>query len=174
MKTFTDTTARPHRLRLALTLSVVLNLFLLAMIAGHLLSHRVGSPGLAAGTPMAGAIARAEAELDPADAAAFRAALARERSRYVQAAAAVGTARHALARQIVAEPFDPHAVSEALDTWRASWDRFMGDFSGPLVDALSSISPQGRRRLIEMRRKQRKILRKRLEREQGAAGQKSP
>lgn len=174
MKTFTDTPARPDRFWLALALSAVLNLFLLAVIAGHLLSHRVGSPGLAAGTPMAGAIARAEAELDPADAAAFRAALARERSRYAQSAAAVGTARHELARRIVAEPFDPHAVREALDTWRASWDRFMDDFSGPLIDALSSISPQGRRRLIEMRRQQRKMLREQLEREQGAAGQVSP
>ncbi|MGH8325286.1 MAG: hypothetical protein ACRET2_00825, partial [Steroidobacteraceae bacterium] len=100
--------------------------------------------------------------------------LARERSRYAQSAAAVGTARHALARRIVADPFDPHAVREALNTWRASWDRFMGDFSGPLIDALSSISPQGRRGLIEMRRERRKMLRKQLEREQGAAGQVSP
>jgi uncharacterized membrane protein len=153
MKTFTDISERPDRRWLALALSVVLNLFLLAVIGGHFLSHRVGSARIAAGTPMAGAIARAEAVLDPADAAAFRAVLAHEQPRYTPSAEAVDAARRALAQRIIAEPFDPRAVSAALDTWRASWVRFMGDFSGPLIDALSSISPQGRRRLIEMRRK---------------------
>ena len=165
MKTSTDTRARPGWLWLALALSVVLNLFLFAVIGGHFLSHRVGSPRLAAGTPMAGAIARAEAVLDPADAAAFRAVLAREQPRYAPSAAAVDAARRALAQRIIAEPFDPRAVTAALDTWRGSWDQFTRNFSGPLIDALSSISPHGRRRLIEMRRKQL---------EQGAAGRASP
>lgn len=49
MTTPTETRATPDRLKLALSLSVVLNLFLLGVIAGHFLSHRVGSPALAVG-----------------------------------------------------------------------------------------------------------------------------
>ncbi|MFZ0499245.1 MAG: hypothetical protein WAU49_05430, partial [Steroidobacteraceae bacterium] len=67
MTTPTETRATPDRLKLALSLSVVLNLFLLGVIAGHFLSHRVGSPALAVGgTLMTRAVARAEAALDPA------------------------------------------------------------------------------------------------------------
>ena len=151
MTTLTESRARPDWLWLAL--STVLNLFLLGVIAGHLLSHRVRSPALAVGgAPMTRAIERAEAALDPADAAAFRAVLARDWPRFAESAEQVEAARRALAREIGAEPFDAPAAAQALAKWRSSWDRFMGDFSGPLIEALSSISPQGRRRLIDMRR----------------------
>ncbi|MGA8094656.1 MAG: periplasmic heavy metal sensor [Steroidobacteraceae bacterium] len=167
MTTPTETRATPDRLKLALSLSVVLNLFLLGVIAGHFLSHRVGSPALAVGgTLMTRAVARAEAALDPADAAAFRAVLARDRPRFAESAEQVGAARRELARQIAANPFNPRAATQALAAWRTSWDRFMDDFSGPLIDALTSISPQGRQRL-EMRDK-------RFEDGQRAANQRPP
>jgi len=162
MKTVMQTVDRTW---LALSLSVVLNLFLLGVIAGHFLS-RGGAREISV-TPMARAVERAEAALGPADAAAFRAALERDRPRYAQSAEQVASARRALARQIAAEPFDPRATSQALAAWRMSWDHFVGDFSGPLIDALAAISPQGRRRLIDVRRE-------RLERGQGVAGQGSP
>jgi Heavy-metal resistance len=92
--------------------------------------------------------------------------LARDRPRFAPSAEQVGAARRALARQIAAEPFDPRAAAQALAAWRASWDRFMDDFSGPLIEALSSISPEGRSRLIDMRRQMR---RRGLERKPGAA-----
>jgi uncharacterized membrane protein len=158
-----QTRTRTDRPRLALSLSIVLNLFLLSVIAGHVIRHRPRAAELAvAGTPMTRALARAETALDRKDAAAFRATLERERPRYGQAAEQVAAARRALASQITAEPFDPHAASQALEAWRTSWDSFMSDFSGPLIDALSSISPQGRRQLIDARREQR-------ERQQSAA-----
>jgi uncharacterized membrane protein len=146
MNTPTTTRARPNTLWLALSLSTVLNLFLLGVIAGHLLG-RGGSRELAM-TPMERAAERAEAVLGPADAAAFRAALDRGGPRYARSAAQVTAARRALARQIAAQPFDPRATSQALAAWRTSWDRFAGDLSGPLMDALASISPQGRRQLV--------------------------
>lgn len=168
MKTLSDTRMRPDWPWLALSLSIVLNLFLLGIIAGHLLSHRVRAPRLAvAGAPMARALARAEAALDPQDAKAFRATLDRNRSRYAQAAIQVAAARREVARQIAAQPFDPRAASQALAAWRTSWDTLMSDLSGPLVDALSSISPQGRLRLIDARRE-------RLERQRSAAKPSAP
>ena len=165
MNTSTNTRARPAWPWLALALSTVLSLFLLGIIAGHLL-RRDGSPEIAV-TPMARALERAEAELSPADAAAFRAALDRGEPRYAQSAAQVASARRELARQIAAQPFDPRATSQALAVWRTSWDRFVGDLSGPLIDALAAISPEGRRRLVDARRQ-------RLEDRQGVAGPVSP
>lgn len=165
MKTLPNTRARPAWPWLALSLSTVLNLFLLGVIAGHILGR--GGPREVSITPMARAVERAEAVLSPADAAAFRAALNRDRPRYIQSAEQVTAARRALARQIAAEPFDPRATSQALAAWAESWDRFVGDFSGPLIDALSSISPEGRRRLIDARRE-------RLEGKEGVAGPISP
>jgi uncharacterized membrane protein len=150
MNTLTNIRTRPAWPWLALSLSTLLNLFLLGVIAGHFLVR--GNAGELAATPMARAVERAEAVLGPADAAAFRAALDRGGPRYGQSAAQVTAARRALARQIAAEPFDPRATSQALAVWRTSWDRFVGDLSGPLVDALGSISPEGRRRLVDARR----------------------
>jgi uncharacterized membrane protein len=165
MKTVINSGAKFDWHWLTLSLSIVLNLFLLGVIAGHFLGR--GGAREVAISPMAGAVERAEAALNPADAAAFRAALERDRPRYAQSAAQVTAARRVLMRQLVAEPFDPHAASEALDAWRTSWDRFIGDFNGPLIDALGAISPQGRRRLVDTRRE-------RLERRHGIAGQGSP
>jgi uncharacterized membrane protein len=153
MNMLTDTRARPAWHWLALSLSTVLNLFLLGVIAGHFLG-RGGGPRELAMTPMARAVERAEAVLGPKDAAAFRAALDRGGPRYAQSAKEANAARLALARQIAAQPFDPRATSQALAAWRASWDRFVGDLSGPLIDALSAISPEGRRRLVGDRRRQ--------------------
>jgi uncharacterized membrane protein len=152
MKTVTDTRGRPTWRWLALSLSTVLNLFLLGVIAGHFLGG--GRPREVSITPMARAVERAEAALDPADAAAFRAVLDRDGPRYARSAEQVAAARRELARQIAAEPFDPRATSQALAVWRTSWNRFVDDFSGPLVDALAAISPEGRRRLIDARRQQ--------------------
>jgi uncharacterized membrane protein len=138
---------------LALALSLLCNVFLAALIAGHFLSHRVRLAGLAGGAaPMAGALQRAEGLLSAKDAATFRQVLEREKPRYAQAARQVAAARRSLGRAMVAEPFDPHAASQALDAWRANWSTFVQDFSGPLIDALAAISPEGRRRLVVARR----------------------
>lgn len=165
MNTRTNARARAAWSWLALSLSTVLNLFLLGVIAGHFLGR--SAPHEVSLTPMARALERAEAVLDPADAAAFRAALDRDGPRYAQSAEQVAAARRALARQIAAEPFNPRAASQALAVWRTSWDRFVGDLSGPLIDALSSISPEGRRRLVDAGRERRQG-------KQGVAGPISP
>lgn len=137
---------------LALALSLLCNVFLAALIAGHFLGRRVQLAALSGGAPLAAAFERAQAVLSPQDAAAFRATLVRDRPRYLPAALRVAEARRELGRQLTAEPFDPRAASQALAAWRASWNDFVNDFSGPLVDALAAISPQGRQRLVAERR----------------------
>lgn len=152
MNTVTDSRSTFDRRWLALALSLVCNVFLAALIVGHFLGQRV-RPGPAIGpTQMARALERAEAVLPPKDAATFRGVLERERPRYAQAARQVTEARTALEHRMRAEPFDPRAASEALAAWRVSWNGFVEDFSGPLIDALAAISPEGRSRLLASRR----------------------
>lgn len=150
---------------LALSLSLVCNVFLAAVIAGHFLSRRVETYGIpAGGTPLARALERTQAVLSAKDAATFRAVLERDKPRYAQAAIRVALARRTLEREIAAEPFDPQAASQALAEWRTTWSGFVDDFSGPLIEALGAISSDGRSRLVIARRA----------REQGSRGASSP
>lgn len=152
MNTVTETRGFDRRW-LALSLSLVCNVFLAAVIAGHFLSRRVEifsvPPG---GTPLARALERTQAVLSAKDAATFRMVLERDKPRYARAAIQVAIARGALEREIAAQPFDPRAASQALALWRTSWNGFVDDFSGPLIEALAAISPQGRSRLVIARR----------------------
>ncbi|MBN9509186.1 MAG: periplasmic heavy metal sensor [Alphaproteobacteria bacterium] len=132
-----------------LAASIVLNIFLAAVIGGHLLRNHfaeVGPRGL-----LVRALARAEASLSPADAAAFRAVLHRDAPQYEPAAKQLSAARGQLEDTITAEQFDEDAVRQALATWRVASDHFFDAFSEPLVDALAKISPDGRLRLVTER-----------------------
>ena len=107
---------------------------------------------------MARELARVESVLPPRDAAAFQRVIEQDRPRFAVAAQELMDARRALQYQIAADPFDRQAVSEALSAYRVSWGRFVSDFSGPLLDALSQVSPQGRRQLVAARRRARERL----------------
>ena len=144
---------RMHWRRIALPASLLLNLFLIAVIGGHLL--RAPEPGLRFGTPLARALANAQAILSPPDAAAFRAIMQRDAPRFGEAMQQLGSARRDLERQIVAEPYDREATKQALLAWGASWNGFLNRVSDPLVDALAQVSADGRRRLVNERRLQR-------------------
>lgn len=139
--------------RFALAASLILNLFLAAVIGGNLLRPHVRPVRVPfSDTPLARALARAEANLSARDAAAFSTEIERGRPQYAQAAQQVMAARRALEQQVSADPFDPQAASRALAAWRASTQRFLDDFSGPLIDALAHVSPEGRRQLVAERR----------------------
>src|SRR6185312_4237192 len=108
MNTVTDPRARFDWRWLALALSLVCNVFLAAVIAGHFLSRRIGPVGVSIiVSPMTRALERTQAILSPQDAATFRTVLLRDRSRYAQAALRVAATRRELGRQIAAQTFDP-------------------------------------------------------------------
>jgi uncharacterized membrane protein len=141
--------------RIVFVASLVLNLFLLAVIGGHVLRHNA-VPETPGAPMLARALANAEASLSPPDAAAFRAIMTRDAPQYVPAARQLGEARAALERQIVAEPFNRQAVHEAFAAWQASWNHFLDTADNPMVDALAHVSPEGRRKLIAGRQAARK------------------
>ncbi len=61
--------------------------------------------------------------------------------------------REEIEKQILTEPFEKVAVKGAFAASRESWNHFTEDFADTLVDALASISPDGRQRLIMERRR---------------------
>ncbi len=147
------TTQKPGRPPIALIASVVFNLFLVAVIAGHVLRVHTAPPRH--GTVLTRALANAEASLSPSDAAAFRAVMQSGAPKFSEQAAQIAQARQALDRQIEANPFDPDETRQALAAWRSAWSRFLDDFSNALVQALAKVSPDGRQKLVEQRREAR-------------------
>ncbi len=132
--------------------SVILNVFLVAIIAGHLLRRPATEPG--SDSLMARAMANVEANLSAADADAFRSTIRSNAGRYSHAAADLAHARGEIEKQVAREPFDAAATKQAVSNWRDSWGHFLDDFEDTFVEALGKISPEGRHKLIEQRRKE--------------------
>ena len=139
--------------RIALPASIVLNLFLLALVGGHLWRGHVAETH--ATTPFARAFAGAPAVLPPQDAAAFSAVMRRDAPHYAEPLRQLNEARVALEQQVTAEHVDPDGLRLALATWRMAAGRFMDSFSGTLLDALAQVSADGRRKLVGERRLER-------------------
>ncbi|HUC18500.1 MAG TPA: periplasmic heavy metal sensor [Acetobacteraceae bacterium] len=136
--------------RIALPASLVLNLFFMGLIGGHMLRSNINS---ASGGPLlARALANAEASLSAPDAAAFASVIHRDAARYAKSARELFEARSTLQRQVTAEHYNQKATMLALEAWQASWNRFVDDFGKTLVEALGQVSPEGRRRLVAERR----------------------
>jgi uncharacterized membrane protein len=140
----------PRWRRIALPVSIVLNLFLLAVIGGHVWHNRRAEA--AGGMPLTRFLANVEASLPARDAAAFGEVIKRNAPHYGEDGLKLLEARKALAGEITAEPYDQARVRQALANWRAAWNQFMDDFGDTLVEALGQVSPEGRRKLIAERR----------------------
>jgi len=144
--------------RFALPVSILLNLFLVAVIGGHLLRHHGNEFGTGAPS-VARILANAQASLSAPDAAAFGAVMRRDAPRYVQSALELSRARNALERQIMAQPYDAAATKQAFVAWQESGDRFLVDISDSLVEALGRVSPEGRQKLVASRHRAQQGLR---------------
>lgn len=140
---------RPYWRRIALPASIFLNLFLLAVIGGHLW-HDHGNRAKPR-TLLAHVIAKAEASLPSEEASAFGAVLRRDAPNYLPAQQRLTEARRELVRQITAEQFNKEGVRQALAAWSAAWRGFVDDFGDTLIEALAQISPEGRNKLIAER-----------------------
>jgi len=135
--------------RLILPLSLVLNIFLVALIAGHMIRRHSGAEDPQ--PVLARALLSAQKHLPPADATTFATVMRTHAPHYTKAALDLARARLELEKQVAAEPFDTNAMNEALDSWKVAWIAFLKDFKEPLIEALEKISPEGRRKLVEAR-----------------------
>lgn len=133
-------------LRIALPVSLVLNMFLLAFLGGQMLR---ATPEVQRGDdPLARILAVAEATLPASDARLFRQTLLKEEPRYARAVRKVTEARQEMLKQMSADPYDPVATLAALSATQSAWTEFMDAIGGPLVDAIGQISPEGRRTVV--------------------------
>jgi hypothetical protein len=98
---------------IALLGSIVLNLFLVALIGGHLPQQRSADVSTG-GSLFPHALASAEASLSPSDAAAFDTVVRRDAPHDAQAAKQLEEARSKLDGLVVAEPFNQEEVRQAL------------------------------------------------------------
>lgn len=135
--------------RIALALSVILNLFFIAVIGGYVWRNRIA--GMGGRPPFAAALARAEAGLSPRDAKAFDAAIRQGVPQYIAAAWRLRQTRLAVRDQVTAEHFDPEKTRAALNDWQSAWNGFLSTFDDSLIKALAQVSPEGRRKLVAQR-----------------------
>jgi len=143
------TATRSSLTRMILPFSIILNIFLVAVIAGHMIRQHSGDQE--AQPILARALANVQKNLPPEDAAAFTKVMRTNAPQFTKAALDLAHARGELEKQIAAEPFDTNATSEALDAWKNAWIAFLKNFKGSLLEALDRLSPEGRRKLVEAR-----------------------
>ena len=138
----------PWRTRV-LWLSLGLNVFAAALIVTPHVWHGMhgghgGPPGPPSFEMLVQRIAR---ELDPADAARFRAAMAKEQPWYEMGRQRLADAKDDVAAAFGRTPYDPQAANAALgamqDRLRESGQRF----DDSLATAVGGLSPEGRTRL---------------------------
>jgi len=141
----------PKAAKIALITSVILNLFLVALLGGHLLRGELRARAPVGS--LARALANAGANLKEPDAAVFKSIMNTNASHYTEASQHLVEARQELRRQIAADHFDPDAARQAYAAWQKSLNVFIDDFGDALIDALNHISPDGRRQILSERRK---------------------
>ena len=126
-----------------LAASLALNAFLVALLAAYLLR-----PALAPSAPGRGngPIGRIVDALPDAEASRMRAVLDRARPERDAAREKVAAAQRTVAAAIAKRPYDEAEVRRALDAWQASWQDFATDFDQMLIQALGTLSDDGRAR----------------------------
>lgn len=141
----------PRGWRVVLAASLTLNLFLVALTAGHLLHNRMR--GQIAGSSLAHALANSGASLSGSDATAFNAIVQRDAARYAAASQNLAKSRKELRHQIAADPFNPLATKQAYTSWQKDLNVYIDDVGDTLIEALGQISPQGRHKILEQRQR---------------------
>ena len=129
--------------RALFVVSVLLNLFFVALTIGHHFErHPDGPPPFQLMTHM---FQHAAARLSPTDAEIFQTMMQQEASRYTQAREDLIHAQDDLCHLLLDPNFNAAAVHTAMARRQAAWDAFTGGFNNALVDAMDRMSPQGRR-----------------------------
>jgi len=135
--------------RIALGLSLALNVLLVAYVATQLL-QQPPPQARPAQRPVGiqAMIERISRDLPPGDKQIFEEAFARERPMLIAASEQMRAARRTLDATIAARPFDPAATRAAMEQWRDAWQRMSAMFNESFLAALQGISPDGRATIV--------------------------
>ena len=148
----------PRRASLWLLASLMVNMLLIGLFAGHLLGGKGGRQDARSGPPPPGEaqIARSLVmTLDEDDRPAMRAALRSAMGGNRGSIRQMREARSKLASALRAEPYDAGAVASAFERMRSEELRFKTAFQEALAAQLETLTPQQRQALaerLEMRR----------------------
>ena len=142
----------PWRSRL-LWLSLGLNVFGAALLVTLVVWHPHGPDH--AGPGFDNLVQRISRNLDPADAEAFRDAMARERPWYELGRQKLDDARVAVAQSVGREPYDPKTTVAALAAMQEQMRDSGARFDESLAMAVGTLSPHGRTQLAESLRQHR-------------------
>jgi Spy/CpxP family protein refolding chaperone len=144
----------PWRSRL-LWLSLALNVFAAALIAApHVLGHPSGGPP---GPPsFDNLVQRIARGLEPKDAEAFKAAMAKERPWYELGRQKLDEARDNVAATVARTPYDPAAANAALQAMQDRMREGAVRFDESLSAAVGAMSPEGRTHLAQSLRQRRR------------------
>jgi uncharacterized membrane protein len=132
--------------RVAWPASLLLNVFLLAVLGGYF--WRTHVLNTAERTPMGRILANVTARLSARDAAAFRAVLQHDEPQLSIAGKQLAESRTELAAALSAEPYDKQRAARALAVWQRSGQSLLSEFGPRLIDAIGAVSPEGRRQLV--------------------------
>ena len=125
-----------------------LNVFLVALVVAHLARSGWRPRRATQRRPLG----RIIAQLPPDEADKVRSVLDRERPSYQAARDKVSAAHREVAAAIGQTPYDEAAVRSALADWQASWHEFSTRFNLVFLDAVRTLSDQGRARLANAAR----------------------
>ncbi len=145
-------TPTPRRGSLWLFASLMVNMLLVGLVAGHLLSGQGGRADARKGPPPPGEaqIARSLVmTLDAADRPAMRKALREAMGANRGSVRQMREARAALSSALRAEPYDAGAVVAAFEQLRSEELRFKTAFQQALATQLETLTPQQRQALAE-------------------------
>lgn len=133
---------------IGLALSIALNVFLVGVIGAHLLHSGREPPRV---SPIDKMLTRAHDNLSPEDAVTMQRIIEQSRPdlmRYEQETREAHARASAILRT---EPFDAAAYVAALGDFRSHRRAFEAQMEQSFVAAAQAISPDGRRRLADMR-----------------------
>ncbi|QCN99144.1 periplasmic heavy metal sensor (plasmid) [Azospirillum argentinense] len=130
--------------------SLGMNMLLGGILAAQALHLMPPPPPPDPGQGLERFVERAERELSPADAAVLRRGYEAERMAVERMHQNMEAMRRQLRDSMSAPTFDPDGLRRALDQAHATEADLRGRLDSRVIEVLSQLSPEGRRKLVEM------------------------
>ncbi|WP_188262040.1 periplasmic heavy metal sensor [Azospirillum tabaci] len=130
--------------------SLAVNMLLGGILAAQALHLMPPPPPPDPGQGIARLVERAERELSPADATILRRGYEAERTTISRMRENMESMRRRLHDSMQAPAFDPEGLRHALEQAHATEAELRGRLDGRAIEVLSQLSPEGRRKLLEL------------------------
>ncbi|QCO06859.1 periplasmic heavy metal sensor [Azospirillum argentinense] len=130
--------------------SLAVNMLLGGILAAQALHLMPPPPPPDPGQGIARFVERAERSLSPADAAILRRGYEAERTAIESMHQNMEAMRHQIRESMKAPTFDPEGLRRAFEQAHATEAELRGRMDSRVIEVLGQLSPEGRRKLMEM------------------------